>query len=325
MSDFMLSDEFRELTGTPLPTEGERAEGLRVLRAEMEAADLLRPRRRRGRLIPALAAGLVIVLIAVGSLLVRTESATAELLVLAEASRRTSSVDTSGGGAVFTSTEGFSMAVIPGSRLDLPDPVVAYLIKTRVEMWLTADGVGFIRTETGSPTFFSDEVRDAYEQVGYAADDGVGTVIEEWYENVNQPGREEVWSEDPAALRAEMEERIQTSGRTATDGLLVEEAADILRSSVSSPTLRAAVLEILAELRVAVSVDAESGLTTVTAEYERDSKRLRLSLGFDPQGYLRREIVVSVSGFPEGGVPPGTTVSYTKYGIPTLVPVGELP
>ncbi len=276
-------------------------------------------RQRWVRVVPALAAlGLVVALVA-ALLVARPGPAVAALAEIARAARQAEPLDVPDGSFIYRQSEALNLVVRPGSDLGLDRPFVAYLLPTRQETW-RQPATRFYRAATtiGTPRFFDDQVATAYQANNGSALDRVGETIIEQFVDAIDPVLETDWPIEPTALRQEMESQLAEGA----DGRLLEVqlfdlAADILRDNVDSH-LRAAVLEVLADLPIDVLDRYGDGAVTIAITYQTHLTT-RDTLTITSDGILLSESTVWLDSNPGLETPAVTAITKITYKPPRIV------
>lgn len=305
----------RSVDAAPTPAEEERA-WVRLQQA-VEREERVGQRRRlvRRRVAPAL---LVLAVVVVGWVsLARPDAARAALLQAAQAARLASPLEIPTGSFIYVRSERMDLAIRPGSDLAIDEDFVAYLLPAVREIWRNPQERFIqIRTTVGTPRFFDPRVEAAYSRAQIASDDRIGETVTQQLTNVENELLETNWPTDAGSLRSVMEQAVSASddGRP-TRVRILDLAADLLRETNPSPALRAAILEVLAQLRFELD---ELGPSLVVAATYRDPLLYRLTMTLSRRGQLLAESVTLLETDQELGVPSGTVISEATFGLPLV-------
>lgn len=304
-----ILDWLRQHTNPQDPTPGEieraRARLTVAIQAEKQATRRRTPRRRYlMRLVAAVAvavATVVLVPVAV------RQPAEAALIEIAQAARQAQPVDVPDGSFIYAESTGFNLVGREGDEFGLPGGSVAYLLPRTRRVWRSPDHQ-FVRLETthGEPRFFDPAHEAAYYQLGLDRTDNIGKTIREEFTEIADPVDEIQWPTNPNDLRQTMDEYLGSA--TPAPAELVDLAVNILRERSPSPPLRAAVLELLADLPVDL-IRQDDHTTTIGVTNNGRHQTYTLSL----DGQLRAETATLIDGDPSSGIPPGTQTTDIEY------------
>ncbi|MDP9494099.1 MAG: hypothetical protein M3P87_02570 [Actinomycetota bacterium] len=193
-----------------------------------------------------------------------------------------------------------------------------YLLPENRETWIGDEGTARVSTTNLEPTFFALADETAY----YAADldegDRLGETITITQTDINQILTEIDWPTDPDELEAMIRSVIGD-----TDHDVVETCLEMLRATLISPELRAAVLRVIAGLDLELVDDGPDGATFSMGLDRPFPMQLRFTL--DDYGHLRFEERIQTEGNPDLGVAPGTVDYTATYSVPVLVDSLERP
>jgi hypothetical protein len=212
---------------------------------------------------------------------------------------------------------GYAGSLLPG--LDVEEFVL--LLPERREAWVAADGSTRVRVRIGEPRFLDEAIEEAFAAGGLGAVIGVGETIDETYGPA--PDRIDLsdWPTEPDELEDWMRSEAAASdpaGAVRAHRVL-DVAAELLTETGARPTLRAAVLRVLARAEGLEVVEGEEGVAVeVGITYRDETGVWRRSIGFDGEGSLVRSRLVDVDGLARIGIPPGTAVEDARYS-PTVI------
>ncbi len=209
----------------------------------------------------------------------------------------------------------------PANDLGLLDREwVAYIQPTTRELWRSED-LRFlqIRTTPLAPTFFDPLVEEAYMAAGMDHRDAIGTSVVEQFDGISDPLLTKDWPVDPAELRRAMDVYLSSSGDdrpVAVD--LLDLASQMLREVSRPPQLRAALLEVLAQLPLENLVPAGVGLFSFGLTFRQELRR-RMVVSFDSEGNLVTDSVTLLEPDAQLQVPAGTAIALGRYELPQTV------
>jgi hypothetical protein len=312
----------------PIPTEEAVERAWAKLLAEM-AMHQKRPApvRRRRSLGIALSIGLAAVVLVVAFSVLNTGSAQAVLSQVARAAETAEPLEVPAGSYVLTVSERRELTVRPGGDLGLERPFVAYMITSRREAW-SAPELVVVRSTVGKPEFFSGADEEAYYRHGIDLLDQVGVSTVTRFTGISDPIIAVDWPTDPDDLRGSLEQTLTAEGGgPPTTRALFLLAASLLRERDPSPQLRAAVLDVMADLEIDLIEQRADGAITVGITYE-DPVPTRDSITIGPDGYLLAEESILLEADPDSGVSAGTPMATVTYESPKVVkdlPGGQSP
>lgn len=246
--------------------------------------------------------------------------AQALLAELAEATRSITPQELPAGSYVYVANEqlvyGDSAAPVDGEFV-----YVEFLLPSRVEAWWQDDTVQ-LETTVDAPIFFDSEMESFYYANDLDKADFVGQTRTDVFSGVSNQIDPEEWSDNPDDLATQLQESAEQDRADLPLEVRILELADQLLTPhrLASPTLRAAVLEVLATLdldemrldggRVSASITYDRrGFGTVTTEYV-----------FDDQGYLIERRTTTLTGDDQGLIPAGTVFDSLTQTPPIIVP-----
>ena len=314
MSD-NIPDPFELIRREAAPAEPSE-EDVHRARQRLQAA-ILREQEKGRRpvrrwLVPSLATVLLVVVVG-GVALLRSTPAEAALAEVAEAARAATPIDVPEGSFIYTRSERVDLAIRPGVEFGFDQEFVAYLIPSTREVWRQPETEFIqIHTTNHTPTFFDLDVEDAYYQLGLDATDRLGETQTEQLTGVTDPLLEVDWPTEPDALHEALHEHAAQGGDERPEPVQVFDlATDLLREADPAPELRAAVVEVLAQLPVDViertSQTVTIGITYATPMPTQDTITL------SHEGHLLVETSTLLEGDLELGIPANTMVLSVNY------------
>lgn len=282
-----------------------------AIRQEREAA-ATRPRRRFA--VPALAGALVAAVIAIAVVVtVRPPAAVAVLENLAVVAERQPDLELSEGSYVLASSTQTAL-----NEVDLGDSSMAFLLPEIRDVWVAPDGSRIVRRTIEEPIFFDPADAARFEAAGLTEELGIGEVITDRFGPLDDGLDPSLFPLDPTVLDATLRELVADDPR-GTGPAIVELAGDLLVETDAEPELRAALIRVLARTE-SVDVVRTEDVIDVAAVFDVDGRRVQTSLRFDADTsalVLRRE--VALDGFPDSGIPPGTSIIETRFSAPQIV------
>jgi hypothetical protein len=249
-----------------------------------------------------------------------SNSAQAALVEVAQAARQASPLEIPEGSFIYARSKRVDLAIRPGADFGLTDDSIAYLLPTTRQVWRSPDNAFvLIHTTVETPRFFTAEVEDAYYEANLDQADHVGETLIDRFTDVADPIIEASWPTDPVELRAAMDAFITQGGsQSATPAAVFQLSGNLLRETNPTPELRAAVLEVLAQLPLELDSRSEGGLTVSIVDHER-----QLSISLSNDGALLFETITLLQADPDLGLPEGALFSAATHD-PTTV-VDQLP
>lgn len=254
----------------------------------------------------AAAIALGVVAVVVGSFLVR-DPAEAALMEIAEAARQATSLEVPQGSAIFAESTGFDLVGREANEFGLPGESVSYLLPRTRRVWKSPDDE-FVMLEVtyGRPKFFDPAAEAAYYETDLDEADQVGETVREQFTAVIDPVDEVDWPNNPQSLLAEMTRYLGTDPPSTAE--LVNLAVNLLRERNPSPQLRAATLEVLADLPLDLSEQDNDSVTIGIVHAGRMQ-----TFTFSRIGWLLAETTTLINGEPQSGIPPGTVTTDIHY------------
>lgn len=311
-------DALRRAGGRPTPTPEEEARALARLQAAIgdEQRRLVRRRVRR-RWVISVGVATVAVMVAVGTL-VQPRPARAVLMELAQAARVATPLDIPAGSFFYVRSERVDLAGRPGAEFGLDRAEVGFLLPTIREVWRNP-AVRFIqiRTTVGTPQFFDQEAEDAYYALGLDQTDRIGETYLQQLTDAADVYVETDWPTDPEQLGQVIEAAVSTSDdQIPIEARLLGFAANLLRETNPSPQLRAAVLEVLADLPLELTDRRRDGSITIAVTY-RNPLLTQDSITLSGDGQLLAEATTLHEPNRTLKIPEGTRISTANYQPPT--------
>jgi hypothetical protein len=235
------------------------------------------------------------------------DPAQAALIEIARAARAASPIDVPSGSFILSESTRFDLAIRPGEELGVSSEFVAYQLPTSRRVWRAPEQRFFmVETIIGEPTFFSSEVEAAYYTAGIDEADKVGETITEQFSDVVDPLMETEWPTETDRLMEEMESFLQSEAPTPAQ--MVGLAADLLRETNPNPELRAALLEVLAQLPLDLEEQDDDSVTIGVTEDERLT-----TLTLSRTGELQAETITLLEGDPQLGIPFRTVIEDVRH------------
>ncbi|MGH8870977.1 MAG: hypothetical protein ACRDWS_03275 [Acidimicrobiia bacterium] len=268
-------------------------------------------------LVPALVTAILLALVG-GVAIFRSAPAEAALAEVAVAAGAASPLDIPQGSFVYTRSERVDLAIRPGAEFGLDHEFIAYLLPATREVWRQPETEFIqIRTANHNPTFFDPAAEDAYYRLGLDATDRIDQTQTEQLTDVTDPLLEEDWPTQPDALHEALRDYASQGGDERPEDIQVFDlATDLLRETDPIPQLRAAVIEVLAELPIELEEQSSQtitiGITYTTPIPTKDTITL------STKGQLLAETRTLLEGDPELGIPADTIVlkvDYLKTGV----------
>jgi hypothetical protein len=197
------------------------------------------------------------------------------------------------------------------------NPAYSVLVPHTREVWLNADGTGWLHETSGKATFLSDRDRQLWIEAGRPdlETGGMDTVLRN--EDGPTPPMESLsLPSDPDTLYAQLEKQARGFGRRMYAEMFVE-VGDNLRESYTTPAQRSALFEVAARIPgvelVGDVTDAVGRIGTGVA-MDDEVNHIRETLIFDPSNYgLMGEEESTLSGNEPGGYPAGTIIGHSAY------------
>lgn len=293
----------------PTPEEIERAHRrLDTAISAEKAATSRRETRRRLVTWMAAAAAVTVAAVAVIPFLAR-DQAEAALIEVAQAAREATPVDIPEGSFVYAESTGFNLVGREAEEFGLEGGSVSYLLPRTRRVWKSPDNE-FVMLEVtyDQPTFFDPdaEAEVAYYKMGLDDTDQVGETTREQFAGVIDPVDEINWPNNRTDLLDAMTTYLDTESPTTAE--LVNLAVNLLRERNPSPQLRAAVLEVLADLPVELVREDRETITIGIIDAGRNQ-----TFTLSRSGHLLAETATLIDGDPQAGIPPGAVTTDIQY------------
>ncbi len=175
-----------------------------------------------------------------------------------------------------------------------------------------------IRTTVGTPQFFDRDLEGAYYALGLAQADRVGETFVQQLIGVADEYIETEWPTQADQLRHAMETALTNSeDQVPIEARLLGFAANLLRETNPSPALRAAILEVLADLPLELEDLDPDGSITIGVTY-RNPLLIRDAITLSQDGQLLAETTTLLEANKELAILEGTQVATARYQLPTL-------
>ncbi|GBD84596.1 hypothetical protein BMS3Abin02_00990 [bacterium BMS3Abin02] len=309
----------RRLGGDPIPTvEEERRARARLVKAIAAERPAQRGFRRVRWLVPALAAAALAVVVA-GVFVARPSPVQAAFDQIAFAARLATPQEIPEGSFLYTRSVNVQLAITQGDVLGLAQGYAAFLVPTTREFWRNDAGFVQMSTTTRRPVFFSPEVEAAYYTHGLDKRDHVGETLTQQFVGVTDPYGDVEWPTDPRRLRDSLEAYVRQGGSTLPlDIQVFDLATDLLREADPGPDLRAALMQVFAQLPVTLVDQAPDGSVTLAVTYNRPPS-VRDTITLDARGHLIAETSTLLEDDLDLGIPAGTRTSDATYTVPAIV------
>jgi RNA polymerase sigma-70 factor (ECF subfamily) len=190
------------------------------------------------------------------------------------------------------------------------------LVPSTREIWLKADGTGWLLETSGKATFLSDRDRQLWIEDGRPdlASEGMDTVLRN-EDGPTSPMASLSLPSDPDTLYAQLEKQARGNGRGTYIEMFVL-IGDSLRESYTTPAQRAALFEVAARLPGVELVDNVTdavGRTGTGVAIVDKVNHSRLTLIFDPTNYGLMGEQESVLSGNWAGYPAGTVTGHSAY------------
>jgi hypothetical protein len=215
-----------------------------------------------------------------------------------------------------TVTEGESIAIVGPDTLggvEIEHDFLFYILPATIERWTGDQGTVRSQKTVRPPRFFSAADEAAYSAAGLNERDRVGEAVIHTQPENNRALDEE-WPTNPGELESTIRSRV---GNDEFD--VLNECLVLLREPLLPLELRAAVLEVVAGLDLELVEKGDDGGGTFSFDYELEDGPRALTFRLDGAGYLVFEDTVLVEGYPDQGVPPGTSEHRVTYTLPVIV------
>ena len=268
------------------------------------------------RFMPRVAVALIVFLFGVVPLslvLSRDDSATATLQEIAHAARQAEPVDIPADGFVFRESLERNLRILPGSELGLDRQFVAYSLETERSVWRNPEARFVqIRTANRDPVFYDDAVAQGYFSHGMADVDALDRPLTQQFTDLVDPILETPWSESPEQLRTQIVDAIGRGDSDDTSSfMLFDFAIDMLAEPIT-PSVRGAVVELLATLDLGQVTSNPDGSVRLQIE-DHDGLSTRHTIVLRADGTLASREIQLLEANPELGLPAGTVTSSGNY------------
>jgi RNA polymerase sigma-70 factor (ECF subfamily) len=266
--------------------------------------------------VVAAATTAAVVLVLTGTNATVSASAARVLHQAAGAARRERSAATLASGQyLYTKSVDAYMATTAGTRPDGTTWQYSALVPHVREIWLAADGSGWLHETDGKPTFLSerdrqDWIADGRPSLGARESD---TRLGGGPANAQMPSLD--LPSDPEALYARLHHQAEGNGNGVYPEMFTL-IGDALRENSTTPAQRAALYEVAARLPgielVGRTTDA-TGRPAIGIAMENGHDDARSTLLFDPHSFAllgEEQVLLPGNGF---GYPAGTVVGLATY------------
>lgn len=311
-----MKDDLLAFVGADEPSPLESARMRRVLVDKLNESEARPPWRRAAAALTAVAAGIILILIAITT--VGTDSAEAVRNV-AEAVATIPDED-------FTTTEverRIDQTILVVEPIDINNPLaseVAFLLPVS-EIQRSAPDGSLQKEETfGEPTFFTPAhdtsvtiIRDRYH---------VGETQTSTFPPSAPTDEAAILTDDPELLADRINETIRRFGppEIPHEVQVVSKVASIYDAALPTASERAALMEVLASTSgLEFPSPQRAGTVEVAVNYTYDDgTAVRLTIVLDSQGWLVRETESLLDGIDALAVPPGTAVFERQFTPPVM-------
>lgn len=304
-----ILDWLRDHTNSLEPTSDAVERAQRRLEAAIEAEKAARRQRKKRRRLAtwmvAAAAGTVAAAVFVPFL--ARDPAGAALIEIAEAAREASPTDIPQGSFIYSESSGFNLVGREAEEFGLPGETVSYLLPRTRRVWKSpANEFVMLEITYEHPRFPDPEAEAAYYSMDLDETDQVGQTVREQFTGVIDPVDAIEWPANRDSLLKAMTSYLDTESPTTAE--LANLGVNLLRERNPSPQLRAAILEVLADLPVDL-VRENSGAITIGIIDAGRNQTFTLS----PTGQLQAETTILINGDPQTGIAPGTITTQIEY------------
>lgn len=319
-------DSLRQGGGMPTPSPEDEAAAFARLQSAIGEEQGRVVRRRDARRWGIAAVATVAVVIAGVGTLVQPRPAEAVLMELAEAARDATPLDIPAGSFFYVQSQRIDLGARPGSEFGLDRAEVGFLLPTTREVWRNPEARFIqIRTTVGTPQFFDSDVEAAYYALGLDQSDRVGETYVQQLTDAADEYVETDWPTQPDQLRQVMETAVASSGdELPLEARLLGFAANLLRETNPSPQLRAAILQVLADLPLELEDQQLDGSITIGVTY-RNPLLTHHSITLSPEGQLLAETTTLLEADQLLGIPESTRISTASYQPTSLTNRLDLP
>jgi hypothetical protein len=255
---------------------------------------------------------MVVVLAAVGAVALRplpVEPPVASLLEVADTVAALPPTPLSGDGYYLTRSERLVLTTVRAE-----EPVVSFIQPSQREVWVAADGTTRVLTTYGAPRFLTAEDQSAFELSGLAPNHESGETVVQTYGPAEFVADPAVWPSDAPRLQQALLERLGPGDQQPHALRLLQSAVELIRENGPDPSLRAAVLRVIAGVP-GIQVSGTTELVTVVFDGALPERTERRVYTFDAStGHLVSESVTVVSADH-----PRRTVFSSRYEPPVQV------
>lgn len=303
----------RRLAGDPVPTDADRQRAF----ARLEQAIGIDRAPSRFRWLTPVAAAVTVFVVMVGVMLVtRPTAVEAALGEIATAARIATPEEIPTGSFLYTRTEETSLSIAQqGDLIGIEGPV-AYLLPITRQEWDNGDFKQLTIT-TYTPIFFDPVVKAAYYAHGWDRSDGVGETVTQQLTGITSNLATTNWPTNPNDLKQALDDHASQSGSDLPlDIQVFHLATDLLRVTNPTPALRAALIEVLAQLPVTIANQTPDGSITLTITYNQPPAT-QDTITLDAQGHLIAETSTILEA--ADSVPANTNTYQATHTIPIVV------
>jgi len=309
-------DILREAVPEPTPSKRQTEAARDALQQAIAVERQSRTTPVGARFLPRVAVASAVFILAVVSLslvLSRDDSATATLQEIAQAARQAEPADIPAEGFLFRESLERNLRILPGSELGLDREFVAYSLGTERSIWRNPQA-RFVQTRivNRDPVFYDDAAARGYRSHGMADVDALDQRVIRRFTDVVDPILETPWSESPEQLRSQIVHAIGRGDPDSTSSfMLFDFAIDMLAEPIT-PSVRGAVVELLATLDLdQVTRNADGSVRLQIEDHDGLSTRHTIVLRAD--GTLASREIQLLEANPELGLPAGTVTSSGTY------------
>lgn len=303
-----ILDWLRDHTQLLEPTSGEIERAQHRLEAVIEAEKAARRREQTRKRLPWMAAAAALtVAVAVMVPFLARNPAEAALIEIAQAAREAAAVDVPQGSFIYAESTGFNLVGREAEEFGLESGSVSYLLPRTRRVWKSPkDEFVMLEVSYERPTFFNPQAETAYYRMGLDQNDQVGQTVRQQFAGVIDPVDEIKWPSNRDHLLAAM--RSYLGAETPTKAELANLAINLLRERNPSPQLRAAILEVLADLPVDLVQEDGEAITIGVTDTGRNQ-----TFTLSRTGQLQAETTVLINGDPQSEIAPGTVTTRIEY------------
>jgi hypothetical protein len=307
-------DILRGAVPEPTPSERQTSAARDALQQAIATESQSRTPPVNARFLPRVAVASGVFILAVVSLslvLSRDDNATATLQEIAQAARQAEPADIPAEGFLFRESLERNLRILPGSQLGLDREFVAYSLETERSVWRNPEARFVqIRTVNRDPVFYDDAVARGYFSQGMSDVDALDRPLTQQFTDLVDPILETPWSESPEQLRSQIIDAIgQREAGNTSSFMLFDFAIDMLAEPIT-PSVRGAVIELLATLDLNQVTRNTDGSVRLQIE-DHDGVSARHTIVLRADGTLASREIVRLEADPELGLPAGTATSAT--------------